>query len=134
MVCSQCQRSGYGFAKIGGKTWCGGCEGPGTRSIGAASHGPMGNTYVRGAGSLAALPSFATLTEWQEVATLCRKVSGRKLLMEDGGPITAIPLPTAKNPLDETPNAKRSGWQPLTEYYKELDKPKTKSSKNLFEG
>jgi hypothetical protein len=122
VICSSCQRSGYGFQKVDGKAWCGCCSSPGTRTIGQTLS--EGNTFYggrTGPGSVAGLPPLIPIHEWQEVIRLCRRVSNRRLLTEDG-PIKTLPLPTAKNPFD---GPDRSGWQTLDEYYKQPPKPKT---------
>jgi hypothetical protein len=82
------------------------------------------------------------LHEWNDIIRLCKKVSASKYLTEGGkggnlmeGPITTLPLPNIKNPLEERPTDKRSGWQPLDEYFKQLNQnPGPKDIGHLFEG
>lgn len=123
MICSSCQRSGYGFQKIGSKVWCGACDAPGTRTItqgmteSRAGFNPYG---VGGLGTLDGLPKLCSLTEWREIQKLCRTISSDKLLLEET-PKTR-PLPITKNPLN---GPDRAGWNNLDEYLKETPKPKT---------
>lgn len=123
MICSQCQRSGYGFQKINGKAWCGGCEAPGTRTLtqSMAESRQGFNPYgTGGVGTLDALPKLCTIAEWREVAKLCRVAANDRLLFEEM-PMSTKPLPNLKNPLN---GPDRTGWTPLDEYLKETPKPK----------
>lgn len=143
MVCYQCKRVGYNFLKMEGKAWCGGCEAPGARTIGPGNVAFSGG----GGGTVTGLPPLVPLHEWNEIIRLCKKVSARRSLTEGGsgsnlmeGPIKTLPLPNAKNPLDEKPTDKREGWTPLNEYFKTLENRQSQQSSprstygNLFEG
>lgn len=122
MICSQCQRSGYGFQKFNGKVWCGGCEAPGARTLtqSMAESRQGFNPYgTGGLGTLDGLPKLCSIAEWREVARLCKIASNDRLLLEETPKTKA--LPNLKNPLD---GPDRSGWTPLDEYLKETPKPK----------
>lgn len=118
MICSQCQRSGYNFQKMGSKTWCGACDMPGTRTITqtmAESAGGFTPYGMGGLGTINALPKLCTIAEWREIARLCKTISSDRLLLEET-PKT-LPLPTnSRNPLN---GSDRAGWLPLEEYLKQ---------------
>ncbi len=131
MKCSFCSRSGYNLQRNeSNQYWCGTCEAtPGSvRTLtGGSNAGFRGYT---GVGSVASLPGLCTLQEWQEIAKLCKRVSSPKLLTEEK-PFKPLPLPHEKNPLEEKPTDKRSGWTPLTEYMKNMNTKDQFSPENI---
>lgn len=134
MKCFQCGRSGYPHTfqtSTDGKNWCGKCDTNGfiTKTGIPPAAGRTGS-LSESIGTLRGLPSFATLAEWTEVARLCKIIGNKQLLLEE-----ALKPKTPKPPRDHlAPKPKANdGWTPLTEYYKQLEQPKsTPNSKHLF--
>lgn len=132
MICKTCHKAGYNMALRNNQPWCGSCTNPGeVRTISQTN--TYGRTGGMSYGGLSALPPIANLNEWREIVALCKKVSGPRLLMEDG-PIKTLPLPDLHNPL--TGNKQEAGWSPLQSYIDGITNiSQSKStSKLLYEG